>query len=103
MWLHVFVLDSTKDTILSLLFLRPYTCPPTSLSYAAWSSLFFCTSNTTPSSCCLQRFLADDGISIPSSYTSFLVPVTSTKLYDSVKAYKDMEHFETPYVVKLHR
>jgi hypothetical protein len=50
-----------------------------------------------------QKLLKPDGISIPCSYTSFLAPVTTTKLYDAVKAYKDLEHFETPYVVKLHR
>lgn len=50
-----------------------------------------------------QRFLALDGVSIPQSYTSFLAPVTTHKLYNDVKNYKDLEHFETPYVVKLHR
>lgn len=50
-----------------------------------------------------QRLLKPDGISIPCSYTSFLAPVTTTKLHDAVKAYKDLEHFETPYVVKFHR
>ncbi|XP_057516470.1 protein arginine N-methyltransferase 1.5 isoform X2 [Amaranthus tricolor] len=50
-----------------------------------------------------QRFLKPDGISIPSSYTSFFQPITSTKLYNDVKAHRDMVHFETPYVVKLHK
>ena len=50
-----------------------------------------------------QRFLAPDGISIPSSYTSFLAPLTTWKLFDAVRAYKDVEHFETPYVVKPFR
>ncbi|PNW85217.1 hypothetical protein CHLRE_03g176550v5 [Chlamydomonas reinhardtii] len=50
-----------------------------------------------------QRFLAPGGISIPQSYTSFLAPVTTHKLHHDVKAYKDLEHFETPYVVRLHR
>ncbi|KAG6520883.1 hypothetical protein ZIOFF_017945 [Zingiber officinale] len=50
-----------------------------------------------------QRFLKPDGISIPSSYTSFLQPVTATKLYNDVKSHKDLAHFETAYVVKLHR
>ncbi|XP_021744079.1 protein arginine N-methyltransferase 1.5-like [Chenopodium quinoa] len=49
------------------------------------------------------RFLKPDGISIPSSYTSFFQPITSTKLYNDVKAHKDLVHFETPYVVKLHK
>eukprot|EP00884_Botryococcus_braunii_P016344 jgi/Botrbrau1/3393/Bobra.0337s0034.1 len=50
-----------------------------------------------------QRFLQPGGISIPTSYTSFLQPITSSKLWSDVKAYDDLEHFETPYVVKLHR
>ncbi|KAI8473882.1 MAG: PRMT5 arginine-N-methyltransferase-domain-containing protein [Monoraphidium minutum] len=50
-----------------------------------------------------QRFLAPGGVSIPRSYTSFMAPVTTSKLYEACRAYKDLEHFETPYVVKLHR
>ncbi|KAL6997291.1 Protein arginine N-methyltransferase 5 [Sarracenia purpurea var. burkii] len=50
-----------------------------------------------------QRFLKQDGISIPSSYTSFIQPVTTSKLYNDVKSHKDLVHFETAYVVKLHR
>ncbi|XP_077215351.1 SHK1 binding protein 1 isoform X1 [Tasmannia lanceolata] len=49
-----------------------------------------------------QRFLKPDGISIPSSYTSFIQPVTASKLYNDVKSHKDVAHFETAYVVKLH-
>eukprot|EP00257_Ricinus_communis_P009389 XP_002528010.2 protein arginine N-methyltransferase 1.5 [Ricinus communis] len=49
-----------------------------------------------------QRFLKQDGISIPSSYTSFIQPVTASKLYNDVKSHKDLVHFETAYVVKLH-
>ncbi|XP_057434586.1 protein arginine N-methyltransferase 1.5 [Lotus japonicus] len=49
-----------------------------------------------------QRFLKPDGISIPSSYTSFLQPVTASKLFKDVKAHKDLAHFETAYVVKIH-
>ncbi|POO03787.1 Protein arginine N-methyltransferase PRMT [Trema orientale] len=49
-----------------------------------------------------QRFLKPDGISIPSSYTSFIQPVTASKLYNDVKSHKDVTHFETAYVVKLH-
>ncbi|XP_037494442.1 protein arginine N-methyltransferase 1.5 [Jatropha curcas] len=49
-----------------------------------------------------QRILKQDGISIPSSYTSFIQPVTASKLYNDVKAHKDLVHFETAYVVKLH-
>ncbi|XP_065849543.1 protein arginine N-methyltransferase 1.5 [Euphorbia lathyris] len=49
-----------------------------------------------------QRFLKQDGISIPSSYTSYIQPVTASKLYNDVKSHKDLVHFETAYVVKLH-
>lgn len=41
----------------------------------------------------------DDGISIPSSYTAYVAPLASNKLYNEVAAYKDLVHFETPYVV----
>ncbi|KAK4757930.1 hypothetical protein SAY87_019231 [Trapa incisa] len=49
-----------------------------------------------------QRFLKEDGISIPTSYTSFIQPITASKLYNDVKSHKDLVHFETAYVVKLH-
>ncbi|KAM7262837.1 hypothetical protein ACFE04_000520 [Oxalis oulophora] len=49
-----------------------------------------------------QRFLKEDGISIPSSYTSYIQPVTASKIYNDIKAHKDLAHFETAYVVKLH-
>jgi protein arginine N-methyltransferase 5 len=42
-----------------------------------------------------------DGISIPCSYTSYMAPVAAHKLWTDVRAFKDVEHFETPYVVKL--
>ncbi|XP_027332888.1 protein arginine N-methyltransferase 1.5-like [Abrus precatorius] len=48
-----------------------------------------------------QRFLKEDGISIPSSYTSFLHPVTASKLYDKIKAEKDILRFESAFIVKL--
>ena len=50
-----------------------------------------------------QRLLKPEGVSIPKSYTSFLAPVSTTKLHHSIRAYKDREHFETPYVVKAHK
>ncbi|EIE25124.1 protein arginine N-methyltransferase 5 [Coccomyxa subellipsoidea C-169] len=50
-----------------------------------------------------QACLKPDGISIPASYTSYLQPITTAKLWNDVKVYNDLEHFETPYVVKLHR
>ncbi|KAI9097442.1 hypothetical protein K1719_025213 [Acacia pycnantha] len=49
-----------------------------------------------------QRFLKQDGISIPSSYTSFLQPVIASKLYNDIRAHKDLAHSETAYVVKFH-
>ncbi|CAG8446554.1 9825_t:CDS:10 [Dentiscutata heterogama] len=46
-----------------------------------------------------QKFLKADGISIPASYTAFISPISSSKLHNEVAAYKDLAHFETPYVV----
>ncbi|CAG8485867.1 5065_t:CDS:10 [Cetraspora pellucida] len=46
-----------------------------------------------------QKFLKSGGISIPTSYTAFISPISSSKLYNEVAAYKDLAHFETPYVV----
>ena len=50
-----------------------------------------------------QRFLKEDGVSIPRAYTSYLAPVTAAKLWNDAKARGDLRHMETPYVVKLHR
>jgi len=50
-----------------------------------------------------QRFLATDGVSIPTRYTSSLTPVSTTKLWNDVKNYNDLQHFETAYVVKFHQ
>ncbi|MDB9924768.1 protein arginine N-methyltransferase [bacterium] len=50
-----------------------------------------------------QRFLKDDGVSIPQSYTSYLAPITAAKLWNDAKSRGDLKHMETPYVVKLHR
>uniref|UniRef100_A0A3B3SD68 Protein arginine N-methyltransferase 5 n=1 Tax=Paramormyrops kingsleyae TaxID=1676925 RepID=A0A3B3SD68_9TELE len=54
-----------------------------------------------------QHFMKDDGVSIPSSYTSFLAPLSSSKLYNEVRGCRERDkdpecHFETPYVVRLH-
>lgn len=54
-----------------------------------------------------QCFLKEDGISIPSSYTSYICPIMSGKLHNEVRFTKDKEKhpdapFETPYVVRLH-
>ncbi|KAJ3595781.1 hypothetical protein NHX12_005084 [Muraenolepis orangiensis] len=42
----------------------------------------------------------DDGVSIPSSYTSFLAPLSSSKLYNKVRGCRERDkdpecHFET--------
>ena len=50
-----------------------------------------------------QKFLKrPGGISIPYEYTSYAAPITSQKLWNSVKSCNDVKHFETAYVVKLH-
>jgi type II protein arginine methyltransferase len=52
------------------------------------------------------EFLLDDGINIPQSYTSYIAPMQSSKLYNEVRQLRDKDkhplaHFETPYVVHL--
>ena len=42
---------------------------------------------------------AADGISIPSSYTAHLAPLSSSKLYNAAREGKDLKGVETPYVV----
>jgi len=49
-----------------------------------------------------QHFLADDGISVPSEYTSYLAPIQSAKLHQEVKSFGELKNFETSYVVKMH-
>jgi len=46
-----------------------------------------------------MRFLKPSGISIPVSYTSYLAPLSSSKLYNEVRAGRDEKAAETPYVV----
>ncbi|TFK40311.1 shk1 kinase-binding protein 1 [Crucibulum laeve] len=46
-----------------------------------------------------MRFLKPDGISIPSSYTAHLAPLSSSKLYNEARATKNEKSLETPYVV----
>lgn len=53
-----------------------------------------------------QHVMKPDGISIPCSYTSWVSPIQSSKLYQEVRGSADQEknpeaHFETPYVVHL--
>lgn len=40
-----------------------------------------------------------DGISIPASYTAYLAPISSSKLFYESRATKDDKGPETPYVV----
>ena len=49
-----------------------------------------------------QKFLKPTGVSIPCEYTSFLQPVSTSKLWNDVKAYDERKGLETQYVVKLH-
>lgn len=51
-----------------------------------------------------QKFLKEDGVSIPSSYTSYLSPITAAKAWTEVclRGVNTLEHFETPFVVRLH-
>ncbi|KAG6827203.1 hypothetical protein H0H92_012808 [Tricholoma furcatifolium] len=46
-----------------------------------------------------MRFLKPKGISIPSSYTAHLAPLSSSKLFNEARATKDPKSLETPYVV----
>jgi len=48
----------------------------------------------------VEHILAQDGISIPSEYTSYIAPITTTNLHR--KVFKKESRFETPYVVNLH-
>lgn len=54
-----------------------------------------------------QKFLKEDGISIPCSYQSYLGPIQSHKLYSEVASLREKDKhpltpFETPYIVRLH-
>ncbi|XP_066592801.1 protein arginine N-methyltransferase 5 [Prorops nasuta] len=54
----------------------------------------------------VQKFLSDDGVSIPSSYTSYINPIQCSKVFNEVKSWKDkdknpLSHLETSYVVHL--
>jgi protein arginine N-methyltransferase 5 len=51
------------------------------------------------------RFLKDDGVSIPQNYTSFITPLSSTKLYKSATNLKvgirNQDSLQIPYVVYI--
>lgn len=49
-----------------------------------------------------QRFLADDGASIPQRYVSYLTPVSTSKLWGEVRSTEKVESLDTGYVVNLH-
>src|SRR6266702_1608009 len=46
-----------------------------------------------------MAFSLANGISIPSSYSAHMAPLSSSKLYNEVRAGKDEKASETPYVV----
>ena len=52
--------------------------------------------------------MLDDGISIPASYSAYLAPISSSKLYNEAGGSKDTsdknreKYLETTYVVHLH-
>ncbi|XP_047326834.1 protein arginine N-methyltransferase 1.5-like [Impatiens glandulifera] len=48
-----------------------------------------------------QKFLKDDGMLIPCACTSYLQPVTTSRVYNRIKLDKKSQ-FETPYNVKLY-
>ncbi|KAK9398216.1 protein arginine N-methyltransferase 5 [Crotalus adamanteus] len=54
-----------------------------------------------------EHCLKEGGVSIPCDYTSFLGPISSSKLYNEVRACREKDRdpeaqFEMPYVVRLH-
>lgn len=56
-----------------------------------------------------NRFLKPEAISIPQSYTSYISPISSHKLYNEIRGVTGLEKnkspetaFETPYVVRIH-
>lgn len=66
-------------------------------STRALAPLLLCHSVLTP-----LVATTENGISIPSAYTSYVAPIMSSKLWNDVKAHESLKHFETPYVVRLH-
>lgn len=53
-----------------------------------------------------QRFLKKGGISIPQSYTSYLAPIMSSKIFNEIRQNRPAEKslvslYETPYVIHL--
>ncbi|KDD76850.1 PRMT5 arginine-N-methyltransferase [Helicosporidium sp. ATCC 50920] len=50
-----------------------------------------------------QSVLREGGICVPQSYASFLAPLSTHKLWTDARGFKEVERFETPYVVRMHR
>ncbi len=49
-----------------------------------------------------QKCLKPQGVSIPSSYTSFVAPISAAKLWKGVSEMLEGRGVDTPFVVKLH-
>jgi len=49
-----------------------------------------------------QLYLKEGGISIPCDYTSYVSPLSSAKLWNEVKNWRELAKFETPFVVAVH-
>ena len=49
-----------------------------------------------------MRYLKPGGISIPCEYVSTIAPLSSSKLWNEVRGQRELKHFETTYVVKVH-
>ena len=49
-----------------------------------------------------MRYLKPGGVSIPSRYVSTIAPLSSSRLWNEVRGLKELKHFETQYVVKMH-
>lgn len=50
-----------------------------------------------------QHLLAEDGVSIPTSYLSSLTPVSAPKVWQDARERGDVTSLETAYVVRFHR
>eukprot|EP01062_Namystynia_karyoxenos_P055643 TRINITY_DN4667_c0_g2_i1.p1 TRINITY_DN4667_c0_g2~~TRINITY_DN4667_c0_g2_i1.p1 ORF type:complete len:654 (+),score=192.09 TRINITY_DN4667_c0_g2_i1:91-1962(+) len=49
-----------------------------------------------------QRVIKPSGVSVPSSYRSYVAPLQTHKLHNELSAHHDITHLETPYVVRIH-
>jgi type II protein arginine methyltransferase len=49
----------------------------------------------------IQHVLKKSGISIPSSYKSFIAPISSSSLFAKTQSLQGRKHIEIPYVVKF--